>query len=69
MIAVLWQDYPEQAAGVMARYLAHMRRNAFTQGDAFGAPWSASGGDGAANQNAVFGPSIAMPYSVLAREG
>jgi hypothetical protein len=65
LISVLTDSRPELARALTARLTEHMRRNAFTAGEGLGAPWECVGPDEAANQNAVFAPSITVPFSVL----
>jgi len=66
LIAILKADYPELAQALAGRFVAHMRQNAFTRGDAGGAPWECIGWDGAAKQNPIFGPSMTVPFAALA---
>jgi len=66
LVAILKEQHPDQAESILGRYLTHMRDHAFTMGNDFCAPWECIGWNGEACQNPVFGPSVTVPYSVLA---
>jgi len=57
--------YPQLASELWAKFIAHMRANAFTKGGDLGAPWECIGWDHKADQHALFGPAVTMPYHVL----
>lgn len=67
LIAVLADFAPDLATRVFNEFIAHLRRESFQRGSEFGAPWECIGWDGFANQNAVFVPSVTVPYSILSR--
>lgn len=66
LIAVLEEDHPREAKALAQRYLKHLRAQAFTRGPGFSAPWECIGWEGKANRVPIFGPSVTVPYSVLA---
>ena len=68
LISALQMDYPDTAKAVFDRYIKHMRENSFTKGSGYGAPWECFGWGGAANQNAIFGPSISMLYGIIMKQ-
>lgn len=65
LVAVLAQSQPELANALATRFVKHMRDNAFTKGEAFGAPWECIGWNGEARQNPVFAACITMPFAAL----
>lgn len=65
LIAILSPTYPDLASGLAKRFVNHMRANAFTKGEAFGAPWECIGWGGKAMQNPVFAACITMPFAAL----
>jgi len=65
LIAVLARSHPELANDLATRLVNHLRANAFTRGEAFGAPWECIGWNDEARQNPVFAACITMPFATL----
>lgn len=66
LVAILENSYPNEAQALFNSYATHMHKNAFTKGQEFGAPWECVGWNDTACQNPIFGPSLTVPYGVLA---
>jgi hypothetical protein len=66
LISALGRRAPQAARGVLADFVAHMRRHDFRRGPDCGAPWECIGPEREAWQNDTFLPSITMPLAVLA---
>ncbi len=63
---ILINDQPELARQFVTRYLAHMKQEDFRKNTGSFAPWEWLFGQNRSDGCPVFGPSVTLPYAVMA---